>query len=85
MEPRLFRHGNIRLQAMQWSIMTAVFQLSHVFSDMEMSDCTDQLSSYARCFNGATSFQTWKLRMMDSMTSECKFQLGHVFSDMEIR
>ena len=63
-----------------------MFQLGHVFSDMDSSTATaSAAASSATRFNWATSFQTW-IGFDDEMEAAKaydKFQLGHVFSDMD--
>ena len=47
--------------------------------------CAD-LVGYVSCFNGATSFQTWKFCMASAvLVTDSPLQWGHVFSDVEIR
>ena len=39
-------------------------QWSHVFSDMEINQLQEKTTVYLLGFNGATSSQTWKYRMV---------------------
>ena len=61
--PRLFRHGNVRdvygIEINRWILE---LQLGHVFSDMEIGkQPRPSKRTEPKCFNWATSFQTWKL------------------------
>jgi hypothetical protein len=63
-----------------------VFQLEHVYSDMEITNKEWRLQCTFFCFNRATSFQTWKYKSNFDLAIGIVigFQLGHVFSDMEM-
>jgi len=62
-----------------------MLQWGHVFSDVEMKTCGDQLPSIHVRFNGATSFQTWKSPSAEALLAVLTMlQWGHVFSDVEI-
>ena len=64
--------------------ISAMLQWGHVFSDVETTGTMSNGVSVYECFNGATSFQTWKRRElnMDNGTYTA-LQWGHVFSDVE--
>ena len=60
-------------------------QWGHVFSDVEMSASPCSRQRMDASFNGATSFQTWKLEPLPTGKSIIIWlQWGHVFSDVEI-
>ncbi len=81
----VFSDVEIMSEVFKWAA-NASLQWGHVFSDVEMAG-TRRKRRYARfCFNGATSFQTWKFYQTDSRCSyTCTLQWGHVFSDVEIQ
>ncbi len=81
MGPRLFRRGNeLPIAAM---VHSGGLQWGHVFSDVETILLLAQLLS-VNCFNGATSFQTWKRNWMEHLGFRPEaLQWGHVFSDVE--
>ncbi len=58
MGPRLFRRGNGK-DTTRISASSRMLQWGHVFSDVEISAAIS-LTPKSFCFNGATSFQTWK-------------------------
>ena len=60
-----------------------MFQLGHVFSDMDRLITTLIFIPATSCFNWATSSQTWIVGLLFSVDVADGFQLGHVFSDMD--
>ena len=83
MGPRLFRRGN---SDSHFDFGPGFFQLQwgHVFSDVEIGLAANAFLTFIS-FNGATSFQTWKLDGGDfSIIESVELQWGHVFSDVEI-
>ena len=60
-------------------------QWGHVFSDVEILRGWQGKVTVYRGFNGATSFQTWKLvGVLGIFLASTMLQWGHVFSDVEI-
>ena len=84
MGPRLFRRGNIDLRPLLEADKPEL-QWGHVFSDVEIEPCSS-CTRTRPCFNGATSFQTWKSvgGGVSFTRSKWKLQWGHVFSDVEM-
>ena len=62
MGPRLFRRGNVKTVLGQ--SCQSLLQWGHVFSDVETIQAKPSPERSASCFNGATSFQTWKLEKL---------------------
>ena len=84
MGPRLFRRGNRNIpddfsHSFQASMGPRLFRRGNV----EWFWYGHKASS---CFNGATSFQTWKSEARErARAAEEELQWGHVFSDVEMR
>jgi len=58
MGPRLFRRGN-NAKMKEKRFVYTLLQWGHVFSDVGMKQ-TSNFRPAIKCFNGATSFQTWE-------------------------
>ena len=63
----------------------SMLQWGHDFSAVEMPRQTEPGSRSHCCFNGATTFQPWKLRVdVDNRRGPKLLQWGHDFSAVEI-
>ncbi len=84
MEPRPFERGN-------WDVLISLakdypLQWSHVLSNVETTSGRRCRCARRRCFNGATSFRTWKLDLVPQGIKQPGWlQWSHVLSNVETR
>jgi len=84
MGPRLFRRGNIWQNSRNSLRNICASMGPRLFRRGNARHSTSTQRGLPDCFNGATSFQTWKQKVAAKLEERAeKLQWGHVFSDVE--